>query len=432
MTENSYQNKQLSGSPLAKRAAILSFNFLLIILAYYQVKSASRSILIEYGGADLFPYVWIVSALVLGTFIGFYHRLVERHSRLKVVLGTCVAFIVLLVLFRLMLGWERVQVAFAFYILVDIFSVILVEQFWSLANTITNSAEGRRSYWFVGTGGLVGGVLGGALAALLLNYTPMTTPDLLLSCALIIGLALAMNLHMSRLGMYAEIPAGDGSPVAVAGGWRTLVRSHYLILIAAALLCAQVAQPIVEIQFIKTVAASYQDLDERTAFISVFFSVLGLVSIGVNLVLTPLIHRYLGVMAGMLTQPLMLALFSFGFIVHSTLMVASAMKIADRGLSYSINRASKELLYIPVDPVHTYQAKAWIDMLGYRLFKIFGAALILVLTQWLPIKLSIAELGWATLAVCGAWAIVIALLSREYNAYALAPAAARVLRDSTA
>ena len=224
-------------------------------------------------------------------------------------------------------------------------------------------------------------MLGGALAALLLKYTPMTTPDLLLSCAVILGLALAMNLHMGRLGMYAEIPVRDGSPVAAAGGWRTLVRSRYLILIAAALLCAQVAQPIVEFQFIKIIEVSYQDLDERTAFISAFFSVLGLVSIGVNLVFTPVIHRYLGVMAGMLTQPLLLALFSFGFMVHSTLMVASAMKIADRGLSYSINRASKELLYIPVDPVHTYQAKAWIDMLGYRLFKIVGAGLILLLTQ---------------------------------------------------
>jgi AAA family ATP:ADP antiporter len=93
------------------------------------------------------------------------------------------------------------------------------------------------------------------------------------------------------------------------------------------------------------------------------------------------------------------------------------MKISDRGLSYSINRASKEQLYIPVDPVHTYQAKAWIDMLGYRLFKVMGSALILVLAHWLPLGENARQLGWLTLLICGAWLAVLSLLAREYHAY---------------
>ncbi len=92
------------------------------------------------------------------------------------------------------------------------------------------------------------------------------------------------------------------------------------------------------------------------------------------------------------------------------------MKISDRGLSYSINRASKEQLYIPVDPVHTYQAKAWIDMLGYRLFKVLGSALILVLAYWLPLGSNAAQLGWLTLLICATWSIVLILLAREYHA----------------
>ena len=47
---------------LARRAIILFLNFFLIILAYYQVKSASRSLLVEYWGSANLPYVWIVSA----------------------------------------------------------------------------------------------------------------------------------------------------------------------------------------------------------------------------------------------------------------------------------------------------------------------------------------------------------------------------------
>ena len=180
----------------------------------------------------------------------------------------------------------------------------------------------------------------------------------------------------------------------------------------------------VDYQFLNAVEAAYPDTDERTIFIGRFFKYLGLVAIAVNLVLTPIIHRYLGVMAGMLVQPLVLAVFSLAFMAQPVLWVASAMKISDRGLSYSINRASKEQLYIPVDPVHTYQAKAWIDMLGYRLFKVAGSALILLLTQWLPLGITVGQLGWLTLAICLTWGFVIQQLAREYNSFALAPAAA--------
>jgi len=398
------------------KALLLFTNFFLIILAYYQVKSASRSLLIEYWGASNFPWVWIASALVLGSFISVYHRLVERYSRLTVVLGSLALFIALLVLLRIGLGLWGTGASIAFYIFVDIFSVILVEQFWSLTNTITEAQAGRSTYWLIGTGGLLGGVAGGAVSAALLKLTSMETADLLLSCAGLLGVTALLNLFMGRMGLYREVTS-QGPRVIAQGGWRTLIRSRYLILIALALLCSQLAQPVVEYQFVQAVEASYTDLDQRTAFISQFFSVLGLVSIGVNLVVTPLIHRYLGVIWGMLAQPLVLGFTSILFMAQPVLMVASAMKISDRGLSYSINRASKEQLYIPVDPVSTYQAKAWIDMLGYRLFKVLGSALILVLAGWLHLGTNAAGLGWLTLLICTAWGGVLVLLAREYHRY---------------
>ena len=281
---------------------------------------------------------------------------------------------------------------------------------------------GRRSFWFIGTGGLLGGVAGGATATALLEFTPMKTADLLLSCAAILVVTVLLNLAMGRMGLYREVPVSDRS-VILASGWRALVRSRYLILIAASLLCSQLVQPVVEYQFIKAVEASYTALDARTEYISGFFSVLGVVSIAINLLITPLLHRYLGVMWGMVTQPVVLAVASLGFLAQPTLMVASAVKICDRGLSYSINRASKEQLYIPVDPVRTYQAKAWIDMLGYRLFKVLGSALILLLARLLPLGDNAANLSGLTLLICGAWIVVLALLAREYHAFVNQPAA---------
>jgi AAA family ATP:ADP antiporter len=187
------------------------------------------------------------------------------------------------------------------------------------------------------------------------------------------------------------------------------------MLIAAVLLLAQLVSPLIDYQFLNTVEVSYPEREARTAFLSLFFSVMGFISVGINLVMTPLIHRFFGTIVGLLIQPLMISLFSWAFLFQPTLFFGSAAKVSDRGLSYSINRASKELLYIPIDPLVIYQAKAWIDMFGYRMFKVSGSFLILLFTQWLPVSLAIAQLSWITTSICAAWIAIILVLRHEYR-----------------
>ncbi len=399
---------------LSIRAAFLFANFLLIIMALYHLKPSSRSLFIEYLGADQLPFVWIGTAVTMAIFIGTYHRLVERCSRVILVLGTCLVLAGCLVAFRILLNSPGPAVAASFYIFVDILGVLLVEQFWSLTNSIYSTKEGKGWYGFIGTGGLVGGVLGGGAAALVLKHTPLQTPDLLLVAAGIILLLFVLTWLMGWLGLYCEVQR-HGDPVKYQGGWQSFKKSRFLMLIAGILLLAQLASPLVEFQFMKTVEVSYQVLDERTSYLSLFFSLMGIISILVNLFLTPLIHRIFGVIAGLLIQPVMITLCSLGFMLAPGLLLISAAKICDRGLSYSINRASKELLYVPIDSVLIYQAKAWIDMFGYRLFKIFGSVLILIFTRWLPTPLTLPQLGYLTLAICTFWLLVLSKLSREYQ-----------------
>ncbi|NIQ38795.1 MAG: ATP translocase [Proteobacteria bacterium] len=396
------------------RAAFLFFNFLLIITALYNLKPASRSLFITSLGAEKAPYVWIATALTMGLIIGGYHRLVEKYNRLYVVLGTLTLFTGVLVLFRVLLMNPSAAVSVCLYVFVDILAVVLVEQFWSLTNSIYNTEDGKRWYGLVGTGGLVGGVIGGAVGMILIKHTPLRTPDLLLVGAAILLVILGLTWTMGRVGIYCEV-TGPIAPDRASEGWRALGRSRYLLLIAAILLLGQLASPLVEYQFLNTVESIYPEEEARTAFLSMFGSLLGGVAIAVNLGLTPVVHRRLGVIAGLLVQPFMMVLCSWGFMLRSTLFMGGLTKISDRGLSYSINRASRELLYVPVDPVLIYQAKAWIDMFGYRMFKIFSSLLILLLTQWLPLRLGIAQLSWLTLGICAVWIGVVMVLRYDYQ-----------------
>ena len=400
---------------LGIRATFLFINFFLIIMALYQLKPASRSLFLESLGAARLPYIWIATAVTMGLFISYYHKLVERYSRIKVVLGTCLVFSAALVAFRILMNHPGPAVAACFYIFVDIVGVILVEQFWSLTNSIYTTHEGKSWYGLVGTGGLIGGVAGGGFSALLLKHTPLQTPDLLLTAAVTIFLIFSLTWIMGRAGIFCEVDHVVPIFEPGRGGWRILRHSRYLLLIAAILLLAQLASPIVEYQFMSTVETSYLDREARTAFLSLFFSVMGMVSIAVNLCITPLVHRTLGAIAGLLVQPLIIAIFSWCFFLQATLFFAGAAKISDRALSYSINRASKELLYVPVDSVLIYQAKAWIDMFGYRLFKVVGSVLILLFTQWLPFTVSVPQLSWFTVSICGIWIGLIMVLRHDYR-----------------
>jgi AAA family ATP:ADP antiporter len=400
---------------LGTRAGFLFLNFFLIIMALYQLKPASRSLFIETLGSEHLPYIWIATAVTMGAFITYYHRLVERHSRINVVLGTCLIISLLLIVFRLLLKYPGPIVPACFYVFVDILGVVLVEQFWSLTNSIYTTHEGKSWYGLVGTGGLAGGVAGGWVSAMFIKYTPLQTPDLLLTAAGIIGMIFGLTWLMGRVGIYCEVEHVIRPHQKASGGWRILGHSRYLLLIAAILLLAQLASPLVEYQFLNTVESAYPDREARTAFLSLFFSVLGILSIGVNLGITPLVHRYLGAIAGLLVQPLMIFIFSWCFFLQSTLFFSSAAKISDRALSYSINRASKELLYVPVDSVLIYQAKAWIDMFGYRLFKVAGSVVILLFTQWLPFKVSVPQLSWFTISICAIWIAIIFVLRLDYQ-----------------
>jgi AAA family ATP:ADP antiporter len=122
------------------------------------------------------------------------------------------------------------------------------------------------------------------------------------------------------------------------------------------------------------------------------------------------------VLAGLLVQPVMMFFSTVGFMLNPGLWSASIMKISDRGLSYSINRASKELLYIPVDPDVMYQVKSWIDMFGYRTFKIFGALIIIALAQSAELMPFMIDLNWIIMLGCVIWIGLLVVLYRDYLA----------------
>ena len=72
-----------------------------------------------------------------------------------------------------------------------------------------------------------------------------------------------------------------------------------------------------------------------------------------------------------------------------TLVAAAALKASDQVLRYSIDKATVELLYLPVPAAHTFRVKSFIDTVVYRLGDAAGGLVVLLFAAvlgWSPVR----------------------------------------------
>ena len=65
-------------------------------------------------------------------------------------------------------------------------------------------------------------------------------------------------------------------------------------------------------------------------------------------------------------------------------------------MDYSLFRATKELLYLPLTHRERVEGKAVVDVLGYRIAKVAASAIVLLVTP----LFSVAYLSSASLSLC--------------------------------
>jgi AAA family ATP:ADP antiporter len=96
-----------------------------------------------------------------------------------------------------------------------------------------------------------------------------------------------------------------------------------------------------------------------------------------------------------------------------------ASKFVDKGLNYSIQRASREILYIPIRPEDRFQIKPILDVFLYRMSETVAAGLVLPFLRFFDWR----WLGTLTAGVCAIQVWVVFALFRELRR-AESPAAA--------
>ena len=403
------------------KTLLMFFYFFITITCLYILKPVRSSIFLEKSGFENLPYVWISTVLILMVVVAVYVKFVNWVQKNVLLMGTVLFFVSNILTFWWLLGKEIPGLPSAFYIWVSIFSIMSVTQFWTLANDIFNSREAKRLFGFIGSGGILGGMCGGYITGLLVHL--VGTVNLLIVAAIILCLSVVF-IHVlwrsehSRHEIESHQREEDKHKTKEERNkqnkelFKNIWRSKYLLLLLIMVCLAKLVSTLVEYQFNGIVQTSFLGVDKKTAFFGWFWGMLNTASFVIQFFLTSRVLRHLGIKVALLILPIGLLFGNMAILLNPGLWSAVFTMMYDGSLNYSLNQASKEVLYLPIVREIRYRVKPFIDMVGYRTAKGIGSLLILFMTQILIFDMR--GLCLFTIALIIVWIMAAFVMKKEY------------------
>ena len=398
--------------------AVLMFAYsFLAMTAYNIVKPITRSKFISDLGADNLPWVQLGAGVLIGVIMHAYSKAIASVPRRWAIPVTQAGCVVVLVIFwgLFSAGYDAASVGF--YVLGLILGILLISQFWTLANDIYDARHAKRLFGFIGGGASLGGATGAAITAAVV--TRVGTNNLLLVGAAVMLLCLALVVWIVRREERAG-RSGTGVEAEGVGGSeaiRMLGESRHLQLIAVIIGCAAMGGAIIEQQLNMAAESRLgQDADGITQFLAQVTVYLSLIGFVIQVTLTSRVHRLLGIGFALVILPVGLGTTAVVMLFNAGLWAPAFGRVLDTSLRYTVDKTTREILFLPLPAAIKYRAKPFVDVTMDRFAKALGALLVLVLIKPWGFGLSWQQLSYASLTLMAVWIAVAARAKKEYLA----------------
>jgi ATP:ADP antiporter, AAA family len=396
------------------RGVLLMFAYSFLAMTSYNiVKPITRSKFITSFGADNLPWILLGAGFLIALLMHQYAHTMGKLPRRSVLPVTLVGIIGLQVLFWALLqtGWEAVSVGL--FLFGQIVGILLISQFWTLANDIYDARQARRVFGFIGGGASLGGATGAAITRFLV--TEVGTTNLLLVSAVALALCLGIVTLVLRRADENRLSAiQDERGVGGAEALRMLSQSPHLRILGLVICLAAGGATIVEQQVNMVAEATRQDEDAITAFLANITIYISLAGFFVQVVLTSRIHRSLGLAFALLLLPLTLGSTAAIILITGMTWAPQVARVVDSTLRYTVDKTTREILFLPLPADLKYRAKPFIDVTMDRFAKALAAVALLFLVQPWALNLDWREISYASLGVVAIWIGATVIARREY------------------
>ena len=405
-------NKILKLRPDEASTAWLMFAYSFLAMTSYNViKPLTKGKFIDHLGPQWMPLVLLAAILPIGWLMYLYSRASGKLSGRAVVPVTLAGLAGLLVLFWFVFSKDAAWVSVSLYVFGLIFGVLTISQFWTIANELYDSRQARRLFGFIGGGAMLGGATGNSItlffqAEIGERNLLLVSSGILLLCAALVYTILGRHTITANLGAAVE-EHGVGGAQAI----RLLRESRHLQVIALVIGFATMAAVIVDQQVNMVAKIGGGSTSEFLAKVGLYLSLACFV---IQVGLTSVIHRSLGLVVALLILPLGLGATGIAILVTGAVWAPAAARVLDGSLRYSLDKTTREVLFLPLPSDLKRRAKPFVDVTVDRLGKAMGAVLLLVINPpWNP-RLTWAQLSYASLAVMVVWIFGALAARREY------------------
>ncbi|MCK5799631.1 MAG: hypothetical protein KAI47_20715 [Deltaproteobacteria bacterium] len=390
------------------RVAGMSLLGFLLMVSYALARPAAEALFLQAHGKNALPYVWLLVAGGSALVVWIYNRLVTQTGLLALFAWTS---LISAILFAALAGANHAELPgarYALYVWKDLYIVVLFEIFYSYNNSVFPIQTARWVYGFFGILGAVGSATG--------SFFVGTT-------AKIWGSEMALWLLVPLLGLLALVAYGLGRRAGICApqasktshgslreGFAIVRESAYLLYVLALIGSVQIVITLIDFDFNALVSAAYAQVDAKTAVIGDIYAVISVATIALHAVTGPTL-RILGVPITLLSMPVLFASTILAYGLWPRFSVGAAMKVASKSFDYTLLRAAKEILYIPLSYRERTQGKAMVDMLTYRVAKGVASLLVLGLVYFQATAL----VRWLALAVTALWLVVTTIITRRFR-----------------
>jgi AAA family ATP:ADP antiporter len=401
------------------RTLFMALHLMFVLFAYYILKPVSRALFLNKFDIDQLPYLYVLIALAGGLLAYAYTRVAVRASLKTAVKWATALSVLCLVSIWWLLRFNFNWMLYVLNIWVSLFSIVLVSQGWLAAANVFDSREAKRLYGLLGLGAVMGAAFGGEFTAALARL--VEPRDLLLASAVMVILSYGAFLVVAaqKTVNLAGAKAAEAEEDFAFGDILAAIRKHrHLQVIMAIITLTFIVDVMVEYQFSAMAKAAFGRKEELTAYLGSFYGLyLNMVTFSLQLFLTSIVVRRIGVGGTLQIMPVVIGLASLGMMLAPRLLVASALRLGEAATRYSFNKTGMELLYLPLPTDLKNRTKAFVDIFmdrfgrGLGAMTLMGYSMLFVRNAKHP---NVTHVSALVFGFCVIWVFLSLMASREY------------------
>jgi AAA family ATP:ADP antiporter len=358
-------------------------------------------------------FLTLAATILLAPLFGWLVSRVPRRMLLSVSFRICavilVGFYAALTFFPDTL---RDAVSPVYYVFHSVFNLFIASLFWAFMADLFRVSESKRLFPPIAIGGSLGAIFGSLISLRLAESVGVGS--LFLLAAIFLELAVWAAVVVTR----TRLPLANGQNITqpigghLLAGVTALIRSPYILGIAAFVALAGVMSTFLYFTQLRLVEKAGQTVEDRTVLFANINVWIQVATLTAQAVVTGRIMRFAGVASALAVLPCVAACGFAVLAARPTLFVYTLVGAAVKAAQVGVTRPARETLFTVLDREQKYKAKSFIDTFCYRAGDATGAQIELALAALGP---GLLPLALSVVPLTAVWVVLSGFLGRSQS-----------------